>query len=202
MCIRKNSCCLHKKIKGDILPFAGYFSPIFNTQQMLKLDIKKLPSTVKWAPPQPHPFSSLEIPNLYFKAVFETLQLWTKVQRRFFCSLNVTVWSSAQNQPSETWRLLLFLKQVPGIFCLDVAEVFLRGFFEEQQTNAKRRRIQPGFEEIQNVKYCLMLAFKKMLERTPEQQSPPARPGPHPAKADQCQHRCFNVHNIYKFINL
>lgn len=197
MCIRKNSCCLHKKIKGDILPFAGYFSPIFNT-----LDIKKLPSTVKWAPPQPHPFSSLDIPNLYFKAVFETLQLWTKVQRRFFCSLNVTVWSSAQTNHLKHGGYYCFSSKSQGFSVWMWQRCFLRGFSEEQQTNAKRRRIQPGFEEIQNVKYCLMLAFKKMLERTPEQQSPPARPGPHPAKADQCQHRCFNVHNIYKFINL
>lgn len=43
-----------------------------------------------------------------------------------------------------------------------------------------------------------MLAFQTVLGGTPEKQSPAARPGPHPAKADQCQHRCFNVHNIYK----
>lgn len=78
-----------------------------------------------------------------------------------------------------------------------VAEVFLRGFSEEQQNQCQEKN-PATFQEIQNVKYCLMLAFKSMLERTPEQQSPPARPGPHPAKADQCQHRCFNVHNIYK----
>lgn len=164
---------------------------------MLKPDIKKLPSTLKWAPSQPHPSGVWRTQIILIsRLLFETLQLWTKVQRSFCYSLNVTVWSLVQNQTLKP-RLLLFLKQVPGIFCLEGG----RGVFKAaslKNCNQCQEKNPSTFQEIPNVKYCLVLAFQSVLERTPEQQSPPARPGPRPAKADQCQHRCFNVHNIYK----
>lgn len=79
-----------------------------------------------------------------------------------------------------------------------VAEVFLTGFSEEQQP--KPREESNHISGNPNVKYCLMLAFKNMLETTPENQSPPARPGPRPAKADQ--HKVSTVALMFTtFIN-
>lgn len=77
-----------------------------------------------------------------------------------------------------------------------VAEVFLSGFSEEQQPMPR----EESKHSSGNPK-CQVLPRACISNRaggTPEKQSPAARPGPHPAKADQCQHRCFNVHNIYK----
>lgn len=168
---------------------------MLNTQQMLKLDIKKLPSTVKQAPPQPHPFCSLQNPNSYFKALTETLQLWTKVQRSFF-SWNVTVWSLVQNQTFATWRLLLFLKQVPGIFCLDGGRGVFKRLLWRTATSAKRR-IQPHFRKskMSSIASCLHL---KACWKEPQGSRASSTAWSSPAKAEQCQHRCFNVHNIYK----
>lgn len=79
-----------------------------------------------------------------------------------------------------------------------VAEVFLGGFSEERQPLPREE--SNHISGNPNVKYCLMLAFKNVLGTTPEHQSPAARPGPHPAKADQ--HNVSTVASMFTtFIN-
>lgn len=81
--------------------------------------------------------------------------------------------------------------QVLGIFCCKSLyvgrDVCLRGFSEEQQPMPREEsnRTSGTPHRNPNVKYCLILAFKNMLETTPGKQIPPTCYGPNVYKADQ-----------------
>lgn len=195
MCIRKNSCCLHKKIKRR-------YSPIYR----LFLTHVKHPADAKTWHQEASKHSqagsttatsllqSAEPKFIFQGSHWDFTALDKGAKEFFFLKCDCVELSTEPNICNM--EIIIVSQASPGIFCLDGGRGVFKRILWRTATSAKRR-IQPHFRKskMSSIASCLHL---KACWKEPQGSRASSTAWSSPAKAEQCQHRCFNVHNIYK----
>lgn len=139
---------------------------------MLKTDIKKLPSTVKEAPSQPHPFWSLESPNSYFKAAAWDFTALDKGVLFFSSQCDCVELSTEPN----TWNteIITVSQASPRDFLLGWWQRCSFNSFSEEQQPMPREDSKhiSGSPKCQVLPRACIVFLKPCWKRSPEKQSP------------------------------